>query len=454
MARERYKARLDHADAMMLQFETSNTHFHTLKIAILDGSERGRPVTLDEVITWAPRYLGITPRLTQRVVRRSFWHWYWVDDPDFDIRQHVDERTLANPDGLDLLCGELASQPLDRSRPLWRLTLVHGLADGRQAAVAQIHHSIMDGSAAMNAFAAVTSQAAGTAPPVPEPTVPAPAPAASFPRRTRALIASAVASYRRTREFGPSPDVPRTFLRRTRFNPRRSGAVRVCGSTPLPAEEVQELARLIGTSVNGAVHATLAQALRDYMISAGDPPAHPIVVNFGVVEDPTSPRCEGNKLATARVWLHVDDPEPLSLAARTARSAGQSVALRRHRGFDLQRHANEYVWVIPACRNVLVDIPPITPVHVLTAYVSGPDSVRWLGDVEAVSFYSYAISLAPTDLSITAYRYAGQLWIGAVVTPEAMPDPDVFVEHVADALAALLAEARRDEETSEIRSAG
>ncbi|RZI82820.1 MAG: acyltransferase, partial [Microbacterium sp.] len=157
MTHEPYEERLEPADALMLQFESADTAFHTLKIAILDSSERGHPVQLEKLRTWVPRYLDITPRLTQRVVRRSYWRWFWVDDTDFAIDHHLEERTVSGPGGLDELCGELATRQLDRSRPLWRLTLVHGLPDGRQAVVAQVHHAIMDGSAAMNAFAAVTT---------------------------------------------------------------------------------------------------------------------------------------------------------------------------------------------------------------------------------------------------------------------------------------------------------
>lgn len=449
-----YEERLEPADALMLQFESPDTAFHTLKIAILDGSHRGRQVTLEELRTWVPRYLDITPRLTQRVVRRSYWRWFWVDDDSFAIDHHLEERSVSGPGGLDELCGELATRQLDRSRPLWKLTLVHGLPEGQQAVVARIHHAIMDGSAAMNAFVAVTTSAPGTAPPIPTRPNAEPSARPSFPRRVRALLGAGIESIRLTREFGPDQQVPRKFMRRTRFNPYRSKADRVCGSRAVPVAAFEELAGHLGTTVNGAVHATLAQAFRSYMIAAGDPPKHPLVVNYGVAEDPGSQRCDGNKLATARLWLHVDDDEPLSLARRTAASTTTSVALRRHRGFTFQRHANEYAWTIPAFRNLFVDLPPFTPVHVLTAYVSGPREMRWFGDVEAAGFLSYAISVAPTDLSITAYRYADQLWIGAVVTPEAMPDPDVFVTHVADALETLLHRARATGDAEQIRSAG
>lgn len=441
MKREPYSGRLDAADALMLQFESADTAFHTLKIAVLDSSRRGRPVTLEDLATWVPPYLAISPRLTQRVERRSYWRWYWTDVDAFDVRPHLEERTVTGPDGLDRLCGELATRQLDRSRPLWLLTLVNGLPEGRQAVVAQVHHAIMDGSAAMNAFAAVTSDTYGTAPALPVRTVPAPERRPGFPRRLLALISAAIRLRLRTRDFGPSENLPRRLLPRTRFNPR-SGADRLCGSRVVALDDLQELARSLGTTVNGAVHATLALAFREYMIAAGDPPQHPLIVNYGVAEDPGSRRCDGNKLATARLLLHVDDPDPVSLATRTARSTTESVALRRHRGFEFQRLANDYAWMIPAARGPFIDHLPRTPVHVLSAYVAGPHETRWFGDVEATDFLSYALSVSLGDVSMTAYRYAGKVWMGVVTTPEAMPDPADFLSFVDKALADLLALSR------------
>ncbi len=41
--------------------------------------------------------------------------------------------------------GRLCSQPLDLSRPAWQMGFVEGLAGGRFALVAKIHHSLVDG---------------------------------------------------------------------------------------------------------------------------------------------------------------------------------------------------------------------------------------------------------------------------------------------------------------------
>ena len=55
----------------------------------------------------------------------------WIDDEGFDADRHVRRVALPAPGGDAELCelvGQMLSEPLDRGRPLWQMTLVEGLA--------------------------------------------------------------------------------------------------------------------------------------------------------------------------------------------------------------------------------------------------------------------------------------------------------------------------------------
>jgi diacylglycerol O-acyltransferase / wax synthase len=77
----------------------------------------------------------------------------WVEDQDFDINAHV--RALSGPDEpvsderFAELRDALLSEPLDHSRPPWQICLIPRLADGRAALLGKIHHSLVDGIAAL-----------------------------------------------------------------------------------------------------------------------------------------------------------------------------------------------------------------------------------------------------------------------------------------------------------------
>jgi WS/DGAT/MGAT family acyltransferase len=96
------------------------------------------------------------PRLRERV----------VDDPsrlgpprwvpaDLDLGYHLTHVRLpggsGQPELLDLVAA-LHMEPLDPSRPLWRAVLVEGLADGSAAYLLKVHHSMADGTAAIQLF--------------------------------------------------------------------------------------------------------------------------------------------------------------------------------------------------------------------------------------------------------------------------------------------------------------
>ena len=76
----------------------------------------------------------------------------WVDDPDFDITYHVRRSALPSPGSdaqLHELIARLGSRPLDRSRPLWEMYLIEGLAKNRLAIYTKSHQALVNGMTAL-----------------------------------------------------------------------------------------------------------------------------------------------------------------------------------------------------------------------------------------------------------------------------------------------------------------
>ncbi len=138
--------RLTSIDASFLHQEGRASHMHIGGVLLFEGPAPSFDDFLDHVrgrLHLVPRYrqkLATPPLETGRPL--------WVDDPDFNLEYHVRHTALPPPgseEQLFLLVSRIASQQLDRSKPLWENWLVEGLADGRFALISKTHHALVDG---------------------------------------------------------------------------------------------------------------------------------------------------------------------------------------------------------------------------------------------------------------------------------------------------------------------
>src|SRR4051812_24412017 len=117
--------------------------------------EAGPGVEYGAVVERLRSRMHLIPRYRQRIEEAlpgGLTQPVWVDDTSFDPEWHVRHATLPSADdaGLAAFVGREFSRRLDRSRPLWELYVVDGLAEGRVALVPKMHHALVDGVAAID----------------------------------------------------------------------------------------------------------------------------------------------------------------------------------------------------------------------------------------------------------------------------------------------------------------
>src|SRR6202044_494369 len=150
--------RLNGMDAMLLYSETPNMHTHTLKVAIIDPSGGDADFSFDDFRRHLRRRLHLLEPLRYKLVDIPWrlHHPMWLENCDVDLDYHLRRVQVPAPGGgreLDAVIGEVASTPLDRSRPLWEFHFAEGLAGGRFALIGKIHHALADGVASVNLLA-------------------------------------------------------------------------------------------------------------------------------------------------------------------------------------------------------------------------------------------------------------------------------------------------------------
>lgn len=243
-----------------------------------------------------------------------------------------------------------------------------------------------------------------------------------------------VRAFSAKRKAGDADLIPKPLtVRRTSFN-ARSGADRVCASGDIPLAAVQRLALATGTTVNGALHGVIAGAIRAELIARGEEPGVAVSI-FGVCKDLASTRVQGNEIATAMAYLRSDLADPVERIAATGKSCAATVQCRREVGFELTDALATYTGRLgPVFRGLAANRAPLVMNNITTANMPGPRTTRWIGDIEVVDWISFALAIAPADVNLTTYSYAGKLSMGLIATPESMPDPARFLRRVADAV--------------------
>ena len=165
-------------DSFFLYVETPAQHMHVTLTAVLDPAAVPGGYSFDRFKAHIAGRVPLVPPFTRKLVPvpLRLHHPLWATDPDFDIDNHVLRAAVPAPGGLEELSevvGQIASLPLDRSRPLWEIWLVEGLADGEVAFVAKIHHAALDGVGGVEQMVAFFDLEADPAPaepvPFPEP---------------------------------------------------------------------------------------------------------------------------------------------------------------------------------------------------------------------------------------------------------------------------------------------
>ncbi len=140
---------LSWGDALFLYLERPGMPLNIASVSDFEGD-----LEREKCMQFVESKLPLLPRYLQRVVSPPFNIGLptWEFDPTFDIRNHVREIVLKRGTDADLKAeaAKILSVPMERSRPLWDLTLFRGLNGNRTGVLARIHHCLADGIAGVS----------------------------------------------------------------------------------------------------------------------------------------------------------------------------------------------------------------------------------------------------------------------------------------------------------------
>jgi diacylglycerol O-acyltransferase / wax synthase len=463
-------------DASFLALETPNTTGHVGGLCLLDPGGAPKPLTLARLTEVLGERLPLVPVLRRRLlnVPLGLDQPYWVDDVNFDIEYHIRELALPRP-GSDAQLAEqvarLHARPLDRSRPLWEIYLITGLARRRVAVYTKIHHSAIDGASGAELLTVLLDLAPGGRE-VPDATPFRPARPPSLARL--AALAAARLAWRPVQtaqvanelvrvlptlapavsavvggvlglgrgDGGVIPTVPRRAPA-TPFNkqitPHRRFAFR-----SVDLASVKTVKNAFGVSVNDVVMAMCAGALRRWLAGHDALPEPPLVAMIPVsVRDPASKGALGNKVSAMLATLptHVADPgQRLEIVhAATKIAKAQQAAIPQGLVDQISDFAPPAL-TARAARVVFATglLHRLPPFNICISNVPGPNVPVYLCGARLLAHYPVSVITDGQGLNITLVGYLGQLHFGLVSCRELVPDIDDLAGYLVDELELLL----------------
>jgi WS/DGAT/MGAT family acyltransferase len=456
--------RLTALDAGFLYLERPEQPMHVASAIMFE-----EPLDYERVVSDLGARLHFVPRYTQRVmnVPLGLAHPTWEADPDFDIRRHVQHRSLRAPgtdEQLAELCATLYAHPLDRSRPLWEVYVIDGyrgsLASFHRSAAGgprlephgmpravlftKVHHCMVDGVSGVQLMAVLLDAA-----PSP-PAMAAPAPGRGrhpLPGVAHRLLEGVADRVRTTirrgfsavgllarpghtiREIQHTTDalahLARTLVTappRTPFN-GRLGIARNLAWVSCSLNEIKAIKNRLGGSVNDVVLAIISGAMRRVLADRGVSPERielraAIPVNVRGTHEHLK---LGNQVSMMVAPLPVGILDPVE-RLRQVREATTLLKLADESA-KTQRLLQLIELLPPRAQQLMGWVQSLaTPVNTICTNVPGPPVSLFMQGVRVERMVPFVPLVNPIGLAFAILSYADTLTIGVTADAALVPD--------------------------------
>jgi WS/DGAT/MGAT family acyltransferase len=389
----------------------------------------------------------------------------WVEDEDFDLDWHVRLSGLPGRPGrasekraLERFVSQLASTPLDPTKPMWQFHLVERYQGG-SAVVARIHHCYADGIALVQVLLSLTDTQREASPDTRLDKAWLKHEAAPVARRVGAVgrymklggkalgqgmammqdpsLAAVLAKEgsELARELMHAlvlPDDPPSLLRG-----RLGVSKRVAWADPLDLDEVKAVGRACDCTVNDVLMAAAAGALRGYMRERGEALEGlslraTVPVNLRPLEHAKK---LGNHFGLVFLELPVGEANPLR---RLQRVAGCMRELKQSRQAIVAYGLLAALGMAPQPVQELALELFSRKASTVATNVPGPQHPLYLAGCELRDIMFWVPQTGSIGVGLSILSYRGKVHFGLIADARLIPDPDAVVRRFGEEFDKLL----------------
>ncbi len=445
--------RLSPVDQLFLWLERRQQPMHVAGLQLFSYPEGAKASYVRDLAESMREYTEPSPPFNQRLVHR-WGQTYWDKDEQFDLACHFRHEALPKPgrirELLTLVSAE-HSNLLDRQRPLWQAHLIEGLRGRRFALYTKVHHSLVDGIAAMRLGMRALS------PDPDERNLPPVWAQAPRPRKSANLtnpvdLAGSVAQltsttgkqiatvptvarevYRATRKARHDPDYVSVFQApQSMLNQGITGSRRFAAQS-YSMDRIRAVGQRADCTVNDVILAMCGSALREYLIGQNALPDAPLIamVPVSLRQDESD---DGNQVATilANLGTHIADPGKRLEVIRASVREGKE----RYRQMNSEEILNYTALTLaPTALNLMTGmVPRWQAFNVVISNVPGPKEPLYWNGARLEGMYPVSIVLDRIALNITLTSYIDQIEFGLIACRRTLPSMQRLLDYLERSL--------------------
>jgi WS/DGAT/MGAT family acyltransferase len=365
-------------------------------------------------------------------------HPYWVEAGDVEVVYHVREMQLPRQSDTETIAVAVAREmvrPMDRSRPLWEIHVMHGLPGGETGLLLKLHHSGADGESAVEVVRllvdtpgrATSMAAVGTAVESSDMRLIG----RGVLRCAQYLIRRVIHLGRRLTPAGPEAGRGARRVAEERADPPTTSfnhsltATRVFAFGRIPLVEVKRIRRRNGFSTNDVVVAIYTGAVRRWLLAHDELPSSPLITML-----PHSTRRKedriafGNRFGFSVAPFHTEETDPverLRLTHDSLQTAGdpQQTLAGEHRSVPDEERAPP---ILARARKKVRPVAMMGRQNLIVSTVPGPPLPVQFAGAEVTGIFPCSVLFDGVGLNVTSIIYRGHAHFGMVADEAHVPD--------------------------------
>lgn len=459
-------------DGAFLHFESAEMPMHVGSMHVFELPEGYSGHWYDDLRAHVANRMHLAPVFTRKLAMMPFdlANPVWIPDDDIDLDYHIRYVVLPKPGTraqFEALVARLHSTLLDRSRPLWELYVIDGLASGHMGFYGKVHHAAVDGQAGVmlgQSLFDLTHEPRKVKPPRPRR-------GHRYQLGVAELLAAGVENQiNQVVALGKLlPDAARSLgkmlgeLVAARGKPadkskaKSGSALKFAPATPfnhpvtnqrvfhgvaLPLDDIKRLGKQIGASINDMVLWLCSTALRGYLKEGRELPPKTLVAMVPISLREQGDASMNNQVAGSLIDLATQQADPVKrLAAIMAGTASMKKQMGTWGGVvptDFPSLGSP--WLLSGLaslygRSRLADRLRVS--NVTISNVPGSPVPVFLAGAKMLDYYPVSIVVHGVALNITVQSYMGALHFGLIACRRAVPDIADLGGHLQQAFQAM-----------------